>query len=130
MIFVSHDLPLAAELADRVATMYAGRIIELGDVRDIFYQPRHPYTVGLIGAVPPVIGDFTQLTSIPGGPPSLLALPSGCAFRPRCGYAEADCAESDPDLLSVGASTRGRHTAACHHTDRVAVERKAVASGG
>jgi peptide/nickel transport system ATP-binding protein len=115
MIFVSHDLPLAAELADRVATMYAGRIIELGGVRDLFHRPRHPYTVGLLAAVPPIVGDMPELASIPGGPPSLLDLPPGCPFRPRCGYAEADCAVSDPHLTSVGAG----HTAACHHTDLV-----------
>jgi peptide/nickel transport system ATP-binding protein len=112
MIFVSHDLPLAAELADRVATMYAGRIIELGGVRDIFYRPRHPYTVGLLGAVPSITGDLPQLASIPGGPPSLLALPPGCPFRSRCGHAEDDCAATEPDLAAVGTA----HTAACHHT--------------
>jgi len=125
MIFVSHDLPLAAELADRVATMYAGRIIELGGVRDLFYRPRHPYTVGLLGAVPPVVGDLPELTSIPGGPPSLLALPPGCPFQPRCGYAEADCEAAEPDLAAVAAG----HTAACHHRDRVSYARKPAAGG-
>ena len=125
MIFVSHDLPLAAELADRVATMYAGRIIELGAVRDLFYQPRHPYTVGLLGAVPPVFGDLPELASIPGGPPSLLSLPSGCPFRPRCGHAQADCETADPDLIAVGTG----HTAACHHSDRVTFQRKAATIG-
>jgi peptide/nickel transport system ATP-binding protein len=119
MIFVSHDLPLAAELADRVATMYAGRIIELGGVRDIFYRPRHPYTAGLLGAVPPVFGDLPELASIPGGPPSLLSLPPGCPFQPRCGYARDDCAAAEPDLTSVGV----RHTAACHHSDQVVLSR-------
>jgi peptide/nickel transport system ATP-binding protein len=115
MLFVSHDLPLAAELADRVATMYAGRIIELGGVRDLFYQPRHPYTVGLIKAVPPVVGDLPEIASIPGGPPSLLNLPPGCPFHPRCSYKQRDCVEYDPDLTDVGF----RHTAACHHSDEV-----------
>ena len=113
MIFVSHDLPLAAELADRVATMYAGRIIELGGVRDLFYRPRHPYTVGLLGAVPPIVGDLSDLASIPGGPPSLLALPPGCPFRPRCVRAEPDCTAAEPGLTIMGTG----HTAACHHTD-------------
>jgi len=125
MIFVSHDLPLAAELADRVATMYAGRIIELGGVRDLFYQPRHPYTVGLLGAVPPVFGDLPELASIPGGPPSLLSLPSGCPFRPRCGHAQADCETAEPDLTGVGTG----HTVACHHSDRVTFQRKAAIIG-
>jgi peptide/nickel transport system ATP-binding protein len=126
MIFVSHDLPLAAELADRVATMYAGRIIELGGVRDMFYGPRHPYTVGLLKAVPPVVGDLPELASIPGGPPSLQHLPSGCPFRPRCGYVQPDCADTDPELAWVGV----RHDAACHHADQVRFERKVVVSGG
>ncbi len=71
MIFITHDLSLAAELADRVATMYAGRIIETGSVSDIFSDARHPYTAGLINAVPPVVGDLPTLASIPGSPPSL-----------------------------------------------------------
>jgi peptide/nickel transport system ATP-binding protein len=112
MVFVSHDLPLAAELADRVATMYAGRIIELGGVRDIFYRPRHPYTAGLLDAVPPIVGDLPALVSIPGGPPSLLDLPPGCPFRPRCGRARDDCAAAEPALEPVAAA----HTAACFHT--------------
>jgi peptide/nickel transport system ATP-binding protein len=115
MVFISHDLPLAADLADRVATMYAGRVIELAGVRETFYGPRHPYTMGLLKAVPPLTGDLPDLASIPGGPPSLLDLPSGCPFRPRCGYARDDCAESDPDLAPVGAG----HVAACHHVDEV-----------
>ncbi|MCW6004231.1 ABC transporter ATP-binding protein [Micromonospora sp. CPCC 205371] len=126
MIFVSHDLPLAAELADRVATMYAGRIIELGGVRDMFYEPRHPYTVGLLKAVPPVVGDLPELASIPGGPPSLLDPPQGCAFRPRCGYAQPDCEPAEPSLLLIGP----RHDVACHHADKVRFERKVVATGG
>jgi peptide/nickel transport system ATP-binding protein len=111
MVFVSHDLPLAAELADRVATMYAGRIIELGGVRDIFYRPRHPYTAGLLDAVPPIVGDLPALVSIPGGPPSLLDLPPGGPFRPRCARAEDDCAAAEPALDPAGAA----HAAACHH---------------
>jgi peptide/nickel transport system ATP-binding protein len=125
-IFVSHDLPLAAELADRVATMYAGRIIEMGGVRDIFYQPRHPYTVGLIKAVPPVVGDLPEISSIPGGPPSLLDLPPGCTFEPRCPYAQQDCTSADPPLETVGP----RHLAACYHADQVTFERRVVAGSG
>src|SRR5437868_8305330 len=69
MLFISHDLALAAELADRVATMYAGRLVETGDVREMFYAPRHPYTVGLLNAVPPVAGDLFEISSIAGAPP-------------------------------------------------------------
>src|SRR5205823_1656086 len=97
MLFISHDLSLAAELADGVATMYAGKIVEMGSVRDLFYDPKHPYTLGLIKAVPPVAGDLFEISSIPGAPPSLLNLPSGCSFHPRCVYArERRTSESPP----------------------------------
>src|SRR5207237_3772436 len=87
MLFISHDLSLAAELADRVATMYAGKIVEIGSVRDMFYDPKHPYTLGLIKAVPPVAGDLFEISSIPGALPSLLHLPSGCSFHPLFAFA-------------------------------------------
>ncbi len=125
MVFVTHDLALAAELADRVATMYAGRIVELGDARDIFGASRHPYTGGLIRAVPPVVGDSSEISSIPGGPPSLAALPSGCPFRVRCELAEDVCEQTDPELARVGE----RHQAACHFSDRVSFERVVVSDG-
>jgi peptide/nickel transport system ATP-binding protein len=124
MLFISHDLALAAELADRVATMYAGKIVELGSVRDIFYEPRHPYTLGLINAVPPVAGELIEISSIPGAPPSLLNLPPGCAFHPRCGYARPQCASDVPPLYDVGAG----HTSACHFHTEVHLDRKVVDS--
>lgn len=116
MIFISHDLSLAAELADRVATMYAGKVVEYGPVRDTFYSPKHPYTVGLLNAVPPIAGEeFTPLTSIPGATPNLLQIPSGCPFHPRCPYATEICKTEDPPLVDLG----GTHFAACHHHDKV-----------
>jgi peptide/nickel transport system ATP-binding protein len=116
MLFISHDLSLAAELADRVATMYAGELVELGSVRDVFYQPKHPYTVGLLNAVPPIAGeDFTPLTAIPGATPNLLAMPSGCAFHPRCPYATELCRRQAPPLFKIGDD----HLAACYQRDRV-----------
>ena len=120
MIFISHDLSLAAELADRVATMYAGKIVELGSVRDIFYTPKHPYSLGLINAVPPVVGDLLEISSIPGAPPSLLDLPSGCSFHPRCGFARERCAVDVPPLYEIGA----QHVSACHFHQDVRLERK------
>jgi peptide/nickel transport system ATP-binding protein len=126
MIFISHDLPLAAELADRVATMYAGRIIELADVREAFYDPRHPYTLGLLKAVPPVVGDLYEIASIPGAPPSLINLPSGCTFHPRCPYARERCHHDDPPLYDV--DTPG-HLSACHYWQEVHLEREVVATG-
>lgn len=118
MIFISHDLSLAAELADRVATMYAGAIVELGEVHDIFYQPRHPYTLGLIRAVPTVTGGFEELASIPGSPPDLIDLPPGCKFHPRCPFATERCREEEPTLVQVGPD----HYAACFYWDAVARE--------
>lgn len=128
MIFISHDLGVAAELADRVATMYAGRIIETGTARDIFYGPRHPYTSGLINAVPPVVGDLPELASIPGSPPGLNDLPPGCKFNPRCSYAEDMCLRTDPELLTISPRPRGMsHEAACLRWQDVVHERKVVA---
>ena len=116
MLFISHDLSLAAELADRVATMYAGQIVEIGPVREVFARPKHPYTVGLLNAVPPIAGEeFTPLTAIPGSPPNLLAIPPGCPFHPRCPYATAVCSREVPPLFPVGPE----HTSACFHHDRV-----------
>ena len=109
MIFISHDLSIAAELADRIGTMYAGRIVEMGGVEDAFYRPRHPYTLGLLKAVPTLAGDLTGLTSIPGSPPDLIDLPPGCKFHPRCPYAVPACREADPPLFEVGPD----HRAAC-----------------
>ncbi|NOZ29760.1 MAG: ABC transporter ATP-binding protein [Chloroflexi bacterium] len=118
MIFISHDLSLAAELADRVATMYAGAIVELGEVHDIFYRPHHPYTLGLIRAVPTVTGDFEELVSIPGSPPDLINLPSGCKFHPRCPFVTERCRKEEPGLIQV----EDDHYAACFHWEAVAEE--------
>lgn len=101
MVFISHDLSLAAELADRVATMYAGRIVEIGNVYELFYRPKHPYTLGLIKAVPTVTGGFQELVSISGSPPDLISLPPGCKFHPRCPYADESCREEEPELMAV-----------------------------
>jgi peptide/nickel transport system ATP-binding protein len=116
MIFISHDLSLAAELADKVVTMYAGEVVEDGPVRDTFYNPKHPYTVGLLNAVPPIVGeDFTPLTAIPGATPNLLHIPEGCPFHPRCPYHTDLCLRQNPPLAEVGP----HHRAACHHHDKV-----------
>ena len=118
MIFISHDLAIAAELADRVATMYAGRVVELGSSDDIFYRPRHPYSLGLIRAVPTVTGGFEQLFSIPGSPPDLVDLPGGCKFHPRCAFASDRCKQEEPELETVGPE----HTAACWNWREVEAE--------
>jgi peptide/nickel transport system ATP-binding protein len=116
MILISHDLSLAAELADRVATMYAGRIVEIGPVDDIFYRPRHPYTLGLLKSVPTISGDADTLASIGSSPPDLIDLPAGCKFHPRCPLASDICRREDPPLFEVGRD----HASACHHWQKVA----------
>jgi peptide/nickel transport system ATP-binding protein len=115
LIFISHDLSIAAELADRVATMYAGAIVELGPVYDIFYRPAHPYTLGLIQAVPTVTGDFEDLISIPGSPPDLIDLPSGCKFHIRCPYVKERCREEEPELRPFDSD----HSVACFYADQI-----------
>lgn len=116
MLFISHDLATAAELADRVATMYAGSIVELGPVADIFYRPAHPYTLGLIRAVPTVTGDFEDLVSIPGAPPDLVDPPPGCKFHPRCPYVTEQCRVEEPHLKTHYSET---HSVACFNVQRV-----------
>jgi peptide/nickel transport system ATP-binding protein len=111
MVFISHDLALAAELADRVATVYAGKIIEIGDVRTIFREPYHPYTIGLIKAVPTLTSDKSTLISIPGSPPDLIQLPTGCKFHPRCPLADERSRREEPELTEVESG----HHVACWH---------------
>jgi peptide/nickel transport system ATP-binding protein len=118
MIFVSHDLSLAAELADRVATTYAGRIVEIGEVEQVFYAPRHPYTVGLLEAVPMLTGEQEDLSSIPGSPPDLIDLPTGCKFHPRCRYATEKCREEDPPLADIAPG----QAVACWHWEKVGAD--------
>lgn len=101
MIFISHDLSIAAELADRMITMYAGTVVERASVTDLFYRPRHPYSVGLLRAVPRVSGAMGAVESIPGSPPDLIRLPPGCTYIPRCPLAIAACAEREPGLVPV-----------------------------
>jgi oligopeptide/dipeptide ABC transporter ATP-binding protein len=112
MVLITHDLGLVAELADRVAVMYAGRIVETADVRTLFRSPRHPYTVGLLNSLPSVDRSVERLTPIPGAPPSLIAPPQGCPFHPRCAHSagRAVCRQERPALLPVG----GGHLSACH----------------
>jgi peptide/nickel transport system ATP-binding protein/oligopeptide transport system ATP-binding protein len=100
IILVTHDLGVVADIADRVIVMYAGRVVEQGTLDDIFYDPQHPYTWGLLGSIMRVDADRSQrLPAIPGLPPSLLRPPQGCHFRPRCPHAFAKCTEI-PELIS------------------------------
>ena len=92
MIWITHDLAVVAALADRIAVMYAGKVVEMGSTDDVIDRPLHPYAEGLIGSVPIQNRRGERLTQIPGMTPSLLNMPSGCAFRDRCRYATEICA--------------------------------------
>ena len=116
VLFVTHDLGVVAALCDRVAVMYAGRVVEAGSVVDLFDAPRHPYTRGLLGALPRGGALRIQLASIEGAPPSLTALPPGCAFEPRCGFATAACRAAAPPLEQLP----GARSVACIHHAQVA----------
>ena len=112
VILVTHDLGVVAQSCDRVAVMYAGRIVETGPVAALFAEPRHAYTRGLIGSVPRAGGERRPLLSIDGTPPGLGARPAGCAFHPRCGFATDLCRRDAPPLATVAP---GREAACWHH---------------
>ncbi len=98
VMLITHDMGVIAETADRVAVMYAGRIVEIGPVRDVIKAPLHPYTKGLMGSIPSLTGENDRLTQIPGSMPRLTAIPSGCAFHPRCPRAFVPCPVFRPEL--------------------------------
>jgi peptide/nickel transport system ATP-binding protein len=104
VMLVTHDMGVIAETCDRVAVMYAGRIAEIGPVHDVIHAPAHPYTVGLMGSIPAMDEDRDRLLQIDGAMPRLTAIPSGCAFHPRCPHAFARCRSERPDLLDAGAT--------------------------
>ena len=102
VMLVTHDMGVIAETADRVAVMYAGRIAEIGPVADVIHRPQHPYTVGLMGSIPSMVGEAERLTQIDGSMPRLTAIPTGCAFNPRCPRVFDRCRVERPDLLPAG----------------------------
>jgi peptide/nickel transport system ATP-binding protein len=104
VMLITHDIGVIAETADRVAVMYAGRIAEIGPLRTIVKQPRHPYTVGLMGSIPSLAGMTEQLAQIDGAMPRLNQIPRGCAFHPRCRHAFARCRAERPELIAEDAS--------------------------
>jgi oligopeptide transport system ATP-binding protein len=117
VIWITHDLGVVAGLVDKVNVMYAGYIVEMGPVKDIYHRPRHPYTIGLLGSLPRLDESMrTKLTSIEGLPPDLVAPPPGCPFAPRCDYVSDRCLTENPQLASVGLD----HRVACWNVDQTA----------
>ncbi|GAA3516008.1 ABC transporter ATP-binding protein [Actinocatenispora rupis] len=109
LIMITHDLGVVADIADRVLVMYAGKAVETAELDDVFYHPHHPYTKGLLESIPGASGTRGKLRPIPGSPPSLIRLPSGCSFHPRCRYVMDRCLTDEPPLMDVGAA----HRSAC-----------------
>ncbi len=111
MIMITHDLSMITETCEKVAIMYAGKIVEQGDIGDIFEKPLHPYTRGLVTAFPHIKAAKRRMTSIPGFPPDLLDPPTGCRFHPRCPYAEDVCKRKEPRSIAIAGAN---HYVACH----------------
>ena len=106
MIFITHDLSLLTELADEIVVMYAGALVERATARELYEAPRHPYTLGLLNSFPPMHGRRSELSGIPGSPPDIAHLPTGCSFHPRCPYAMTRCANETPPLVEIEGSGR------------------------
>ncbi|MFD6950268.1 glutathione ABC transporter ATP-binding protein [Nocardiopsis sp. TSRI0078] len=129
LVLITHDLGVVAGHVDRIGVMYGGRMVEMGPVEEVFYRPRMPYALGLLGSLPRLDEDRSErLTPIMGTPPSLLALPRGCAFAPRCPMARSVCHEEEPRLLAtdengervrVPVEDTDAHTAACHFSEEL-----------
>ena len=118
LILITHDLGVIAGHAERISVMYAGKLVETGTTEDVFYRPRMPYTLGLLGSLPRMDQErHERLTPIKGSPPSLLNLPPGCPFTPRCPLAEEICDHEEPALIEIPGTG---HSAACHFRDRTA----------
>jgi peptide/nickel transport system ATP-binding protein len=117
VMLITHDMGVIAETADRVAVMYAGRIVEIGPVAAVIHRPQHPYSVGLMGSIPSLGDERERLAQIEGTMPRLTGVPAGCAFHPRCPQAFDRCRHERPELLAVGATR-----AACWLSARIAAE--------
>ncbi|MBE3574526.1 MAG: ABC transporter ATP-binding protein [Firmicutes bacterium] len=109
ILLITHDMGVIAEMADKVAVMYTGKVVEAADVRTIFADPRHPYTIGLLGSIPKLHEDQDRLHTIAGTVPNPFAMPRGCRFHPRCEFARDICRQLEPPLLEAG----GGHQVAC-----------------
>jgi len=116
VIFITHDLSLLLEMADKIAIMYAGRIVEMATSRELHSQPRHPYSYGLLNSFPTLHGPRRRMTGIPGSPPDLRAIPPGCAFHPRCPCVFDACPANLP-VLRPSTSETPEQVVACHLYD-------------
>jgi peptide/nickel transport system ATP-binding protein len=117
VLFITHDLSLLLEMADRIAIMYAGSLVEVAGGEAVYHQPAHPYTAGLLSSFPPLSGARRKLVGIPGSPPDLRELPPGCPFAPRCAAATDGCTEQRPQLTAPAAARPGdpERLVACFH---------------
>ena len=122
LVLISHDLGVVADSCERVAVMYAGRIVEEAPIGRLFSAAAHPYTQGLLGALPPIDGPRRRLAAIPGGVPEPWAMPPGCAFAPRCAHRVGACDAAVPGLIPFAAS----HRVACLQVAQVATPRESV----
>jgi peptide/nickel transport system ATP-binding protein len=113
VLFITHDLSLLLELANRVAVMYAGKLVEMGTAREMHHEPAHPYTKGLLNSFPSLRGPRRELTGIPGSPPDLRSLPPGCSFLGRCAYGTDACRQVSMTLARVTTSADPDHVTAC-----------------
>ncbi len=119
IILITHDLALVAQMADKVAIMYAGRFAEYGSSKEVYGSPLHPYTIGLLGAFADIRKPKEKLVSIPGSPPDLVVPPPGCRFHPRCPYAKEVCRTSEPAFTEV----KPNHFVSCHFWKEIETER-------
>ncbi|SIO11343.1 ABC transporter ATP-binding protein [Vannielia litorea] len=126
LVIITHSMGVAAEVADRVCVMYAGKVVETADVRSIFGNAAHPYTQGLLNSIPHQMSG-QRLTPIPGQPPDLANLPAGCPFHPRCGFARDQCRTEAPALRAFG---KAEHQVACHFAETVAALPGATSKAG
>jgi peptide/nickel transport system ATP-binding protein len=115
IIYISHDIAVIAEVTQKIAIMYAGRIVEMGPTKEVFAQPRHPYGYLLLNSAPSITGPRRKLAPLKGEPPNLLKPPSGCRFHPRCPFATEKCVNEVPPLEQVGEN----HVVECWHWDKV-----------
>lgn len=120
IMLISHDLALVAQMSDTIAIMYAGEFVEYGRSLEVYSDPLHPYTIGLLGAFADIRAPKEKLISIPGSPPDLLNPPVGCRFNPRCPYAQQVCREKAPSLEDAG----GGHLVSCHFWEEIKEQRR------